>query len=318
MKKHAIVTASDAKYGDFLIDHWFRSLRENVNLAEIQPVILDYGLSTAQRFYLNEHGAVLAPYPKDGHVVVIRFTHLADFLKENQYDQVILSDGGDIIFQDDFSSILNDHPELFRGVREDLRSGFGIFITDEFFNREDKHRLRETLMDEEMVNAGFIVGPREKMMKLGHAVEEMIKTKTKFGPDQLVVNYLFLKEGFHPLDRRYNFVIATAQAKIEIREGLFYADGELIPVVHNTGNFSFLRPVERFGYGPGRNQLKRDLLKALHTLHSTTDSFYETRSALKNRVKHLTEELSKGAEQSQDQLQESWDDFRKLFFGDEE
>lgn len=318
MKKHAIVTASDAKYGDFLIDHWFRSLSENVNLDEIKPVILDYGLSTAQRYYLKEHGAVIAPYPKEGHVVVIRFTHLAEFLREHPYEQVILSDGGDIIFQDDFSPILDDHPDMFRGVREDLRSGFGLFITDEFFSKENRQRLRQTLMDEEMVNAGFIIGPREKMISLGRAVDGMIKTKSKFGPDQLVVNYIFRKEGFHPLDRRYNFVIATAQAKIEIVDGLFYADGELIPVVHNTGNFSFLRPVEQFGYGPGRNKLKRDLLKALHTLHSTTDSYYETRSALKNRVKHLTEELSRGAEQSQNQLQESWDDFRKLFFGDEE
>lgn len=318
MKKHAVVTASDAKFGDFLIDHWFKSLTENVDLSDIDPVILDYGLSTAQRYYLEEHGAVMVPCPREGHVVVVRFPHLADFLNEHPYDQIVLSDGGDIVFQDDFSPILADHPDLFRGVQEDLRSGFGIFITDEFFSKENKQILKDTLMDEEMVNAGFIVGPREKMIKLGRAVDGMIKSKEKFGPDQLVVNYLFREEGFHPLDRRYNFVIATAQANIEIRKGLFYADGELVSVVHNTGNFSFLRPVENFGYGPDRNKLKQDLLKALQALHSTSDSFYETRSALKSHVKSLTEDLAQSAEESQAQIQESWDDFRKFFFGDEE
>ena len=318
MKKHCIVTASDAKYGDFLIDHWFRSLNENCDLSDIDVAVLDYGLSTAQRFYLERHGVRLARYEKNGHVVVIRFRDLADFLESNPYEQVILCDGGDIIFQDDISPVFDEYPQSFRGVEEDLRSGFSIFLTDEFFSKEDKKLLRETLMEQEMVNAGFILGPGEKMKLLGRSVDRMIQSKTKFGPDQLVVNYLFQTEGFHRLDRRYNFVIATARARLEIREGRFYADGELIAVVHNTGNFSFLRPVENFGYGPDRNHLKPDLMKALKALHSTSDTFYETRAALKARMKHLGDELTNNARKSQEQLEESWDDFRKQFFGDEE
>ena len=318
LKKNCIVTASDAKYGDFLIDHWFRSLTENADLTDIDVVILDYGLSTAQRYYLEGHGARVARFEKKGHVVVIRFRDLAGFLEENPYEQVILSDGGDIVFQADISPIMDMYPESFRGVQEDLRSGFSIFITDEFFSREDKKRLRDALMEEHMINAGFIAGPGHKMIALGKAVDSMVKSKEKFGPDQLVVNYLFQTDGFHAMDRGYNYVVATAKAKLEIRDGLFYADGKLIPVVHNTGNFSFLRPVENFGYGPGHNHLKRDLMTALKALHSTSDTFYEARTALKKSVKSMGDELAVSYKSSQEQLEESWDDFRRLFLGDDD
>lgn len=318
MKKNCIITASDAKYGDFLIDHWFRSLTENADLSGIDVVVLDYGLSTAQRFYLEQHEVRLVSCEKDGHVVVIRFRDMADFLSRNDYAQAALSDGGDIIFQDDIAPIFSLHPDSFRGVQEDLRSGFGIFLTDEFFSKQDKKLLSENLMAEEMVNAGFIVGPGDGMRRLGETVDRMVRTKTKFGPDQLVVNYLFQKEGFEPLPRRYNYVIATARADLKIREGRFYADDELVAVVHNTGNFSFLRPVENFGYGKERNQLKHDLLKALKALHTTSDTFYETRSALRRNLKMVAEDLSEGYHKSQAQLEESWEDFRKLFLGDDE
>ena len=316
MKPYSIFTASDAKYGDFLIDHWYESLRETCDLAEIDVVVLDYGLSTAQRYYLADHGVILAQYPKNGHVAVIRFRDLADFLSTNTYRQVLLADGGDIIFQDDISHLFTEHSDTFRGVREDLKSGFTVFLTDEFFSREDKQRIRNSLYDAKMVNAGCILGPGEKMLQLGRTVDRMIISKTKFGPDQLVVNYVFNTEGFQPLDRKFNYVIATARANLEIRDNRFYADGELIPVVHNTGNFSFLRPVENFGFGADRNTLKTDLLKALQTLHTTSDTLYETRAELRKRVKSLREELNKGYQKSQRQLEESWDDFKNLFFGD--
>jgi hypothetical protein len=46
MKPFAVVTASDLKYGDFLIEHWLRSLRENVRLDAIEIVVLDVCVRT--------------------------------------------------------------------------------------------------------------------------------------------------------------------------------------------------------------------------------------------------------------------------------
>jgi len=318
MKPYCIITASDARYGDFLIDHWYASLTDNSDLSLIDVVVLDYGLGTAQKYYLESHGIVVQQCNKNGHVVIIRFRDMAEFLSQNTYEQVIFSDGGDIIFQGDISPVFTEHPDLFRGVPEDLKSAFSIFLTDEFFTKEDKKRIRDVLIEEKMINAGFIAGPREKMVRLGQAMETMLLSKKNFGPDQLVVNYLFRTEGFYPLPKRFNYVIATSEGEIEIREGKIYSDGELITVVHNTGNISFLRPIENFGYGPSRNQLKLEILRALKTLHSTSDTVYETKAELRKRVRFLREEMIKRNRKSQQELEKNWSDFKKLFFPGEE
>ena len=82
MNPFAVVTASDRKYGDFLIEHWLRSLRENVRHDAIEIVVLDYGLSLAQRFYLEHHGVLLRPGRRDGHVTVLRYRETRDLLIE--------------------------------------------------------------------------------------------------------------------------------------------------------------------------------------------------------------------------------------------
>lgn len=313
MKKYCIVTASDALYGDFLINHWFQSLRDNCSLDEIDVVVLDYGLSTDQRYYLKSHNVILRTCEKNGHVVIIRFRDLAQFLTSNPYKQVAMTDGGDIIFQDDILPVFTTEPDKFRGVPEDLRSGFDIFLTEEFFSSQDKKCLSESLMSGAMVNAGFIVGSGEKMKLMGETVDRMVKIKEKFGPDQLVVNYLFRTEGFAPLDRRFNFVIATAKAKLTIENGRFFADSELIAVVHNSGNFSFFRPVENFGYGPKYNLLKIGLLKVLKAINSISNTYIEARTALKNYVRTLGEELTTSYQKSQYHLEERYNNFSKFF-----
>lgn len=314
MKKYCIVTASDALYGDFLINHWYKSLQDNCSLDKIDVVVLDYGLSTDQRYFLETHNVILKTCEKNGHVVVIRFRDLAEFLTDNPYKQVALTDGGDIIFQADILSVFTTEPNKFRGVPEDLRSGFGMFLTDEFFSSQDKKSLRENLMSGAMINAGFIVGPGEKMKLMGETVDRMVKVKDKFGPDQLVVNYLFRREGFAPLERQFNFVIATAKAKIKIEKGRVFADGKLITVVHNSGNFSFFRPIENFGYGPEYNLMKIYLLIALKAINLISNIYLEARTALINNGRILGEQLTTSYQISQDNQEEGWNNFRNFFF----
>ncbi len=313
MKSNVLYTASDAKYGDFLIDHWFASLRDNVDLRDLDVVALDYGLSTAQRHYLAAHGVRLRPCARDGHVVILRFRDMAADLRDHAYAQAALSDSGDIIFQADFTPAFGIHPTKFRGVAEDLRVAFGVFLTEEFFTEADRRRIRKTLRDLPMVNAGFILGPGERMRGLGEEVMRTLRAHDHFGPDQLVVNDVFRREGCHLLDRGYNFVIATAEAELEIRDGRFFADGELVAVVHNTGNLKFLRPIENFGYGPGHNELKKELYFALRALHGTTDGLYETRSDLRRAVRRMKAEIRRGNRHRLEQIENNWEGFKKLF-----
>ncbi|WP_028974429.1 glycosyltransferase [Spirochaeta cellobiosiphila] len=310
MKKNVIITGSDKKYGDFLIEHWFKSLKETNDLTELDVAVLDYGLSIAQRFYLESHGVILIPCQKDGHVVNIRFRDMAHYLEEHPgYDQVIVSDGGDIIFQDSLEPLIEEQPQEFRAVVEDLKSGFSIFLTDEFFSRQDKDAIKKTLTGKEMINAGFFIGPAHKMEELGKTLYAMIKEKTKFGPDQIVVNYLLYKNGFVPVDRTYNYVVATAQAKLEIRDGRFYANGELIRVVHNTGNWKFLRPIENFGYHSDKVSLKKDLMRILKGLHTTSDSMYDVQDHLKLRLLDLRKDMKDMYRNSQGKVDELFNNF---------
>ena len=274
MKPFAIVTASDRKYGDFLIEHWLRSLRENVRLDGIEIIVLDYGLSLAQRFYLQHEGVLLRPGQRDGHVTVLRYRETRDLLIERPYEQVCLCDSGDIIFQDDIAPLFERSPDTYRAVCEDYKPIFSFFIKDKFFRPEDKHLIADCFIKNRTINGGFIIAPRVQMMELCDACLGMIRDKGQFGPDQLVVNCLLHQQGFTDLGRRYNFVVATSAEPPRIEEGQFLdRDGRRIAVVHNAGNYRFLRPIDNFGYGPGHNVLKKEI-------YTTLRGFYASREGL--------------------------------------
>jgi hypothetical protein len=274
MKGFAIVTASDREHGDFLIEHWLRSLQENVRLDGTEIVVLDYGLSLAQRFYLEHHGVLLRPGRRDGHVTVLRYRETRDLLIDRPYEQICLCDSGDIIFQDDIASLFERSPDTYRAVCEDYKPIFSFFIKDGFFRPEHQHQIADSFIKNRMVNGGFIIAPRAQMLALCDACLGMIGDKRHFGPDQLVVNHLLHQRGFEELERRYNFVVATSAEPIRIEEGQFLdQDGTRIAVVHNAGNYRFLRPIDNFGYGRSHNVLKKEI-------YATLRGFYVSRQGL--------------------------------------
>lgn len=279
MPRFAIYTASDHKYGDFLIDHWFRSLRLTNDLSDTEVRILDYGLSTAQRYYLAHEGARLVPAVRDGHPAVIRFRDMAEDLREHPVEQVMACDGGDIVFQGDVTRLFHQDTTAFRAVGEDLHSGYDAFLSEEFFARATIKELHRLLPGHPQINAGFLVAPGPRFAELCQRVHDTILRHDKFGPDQLVVNLFLHTEGFVPLDSTYNYVVATATREFALVDGRFvFADtGQTIAVVHNAGNWSLLRPIRNFGYGPGFNDLKADVLHTLKWVHQSTSFLLETR-----------------------------------------
>jgi len=282
-KPFVIYAASDKKYGDFLIDHWFQSLRQNVDLTKIDVRILDYGLSTAQRYYLEHEGVGVVPCVKDGHVAVVRFRDLARDLRTKAYQQVLAVDGGDILFQADISSLFEQNKDRFRAVPEDLNSGFDIFLKEENFSRETISAIRRATALRPQINAGFVLGPRQEFLGLCDTIGRLVLDPKAFGPDQLVVNMVLNTDGYYPLARGYNFVVATSKQGFVIENGVFLnaMDRKPIPVVHNAGNWKFLRPVEDFGFGPGHNKIKADMLKTLRLLHQSNDLFQTTRGRIR-------------------------------------
>ncbi len=277
MKQHIIITSSDQKYGDFVIDHWLHSLTDNVNLERIDVGILDYGLSTAQRFYLKQHGVRLIPGKKDAHVTVARFRDAGTFLSSNIYDQVMFTDGGDILFQSDISHLFNQDKTAYRATTEGIKSAFTLFVKDKFFSKKDTKVFYQSLLLNPMINAGVLLGSREKMLNLCKEVWKRIVDPSEFGPDQVVVNYILHRDGFVSLPPTYNFVISTMEDTVSVQDGIFKtSNGEIISIVHNAGNLSFFRPIEHFGYGKDRNLLKKNLYETLKQLHKTSQNLIQT------------------------------------------
>jgi len=201
-------------------------------MDQLDVAVLDYGLSTAQRFYLKDYGVLLNSCQKDGHVVILRFRDMARLLEEHPYEQAILSDSGDIIFQGSLLPLLQDHSNQFRAVMEDLKSGFSIFLSDDFFKKEDKRAIRRSLVGEDMIT-----------------------------------------------------------------------------VVHNTGNWKFLRPIENFGYLNENMKLKQELMKLLKGIHSTSDSLYGIRDHVRLRLRDLRRDMKDFYRSSSDDVDQVFNSF---------
>lgn len=254
--KHVIITASDSKYGNFLINHWLRSLKDNVDLKNVDIAILDYGLTKEQLSKLKD--VIVYKGVRDGHVNCIRFRDMFRFLKKKRYDQVLSTDSGDIIFQDDIKKIFEKNKSTFRAVCEDFNIPFQEVFSKNLFSEKDTEKIKNLLKGKKMINAGVIFGPYDKFKKFCRECDKLIIDKSKFGPDQVAVNYILYKTGFRVLDKKYNFVVITVKNKFSIRDGVFYSDNkEKIAIVHNTGRNSFIRPVKNFGYGKQYNKMKK-------------------------------------------------------------
>ena len=132
-RKHAIVSLSDAVCGDFAIEHWHSSLVDNVNLKDIDVIVLDYGLTPKQRKCLESKGVECRASEKNGWIGTMLWRDLAGLLKERDYDQVLTTDAGDIIFQADIRHLFEQDKDSYRAVCED----FDTCIHDVVMSRKD-------------------------------------------------------------------------------------------------------------------------------------------------------------------------------------
>jgi len=256
--RHLIATASDARCGDFLIEHWYPSLVENVILAGVDILVLDYGLTPVQRAKVAGEGMILRDGRRKGHITNVRHFDLADFLAEDDHDQVLLVDSGDLIFQSDISRLFEENRRMVRAVCDER-----TFPLQEVLPilQDLRPQVRDTVAravaGRPQINGGFLLAPAATFRKIATEFAGLTASLTTFATDQMVVNYLLRRDGFHELPSRYNFVLVAARSRFTIRDGRFHdAAGELIPVVHNAGYHQFFRRVADFGYGPARNRCK--------------------------------------------------------------
>lgn len=249
MKKHVIITGIDEKYGNFLINHWLRSLKENVDLSAIDIVVIDYGLSEKQKKNLLLSGVRLFPGAANGHIVNLRFMDAAKYLRGKKYDQVMLVDGGDIIFQADISQLFTVNKDYYRAADTEAEVLYYEWFLPNNFSKINRDKFWKILKNKRLLNAGLIVAPKNKFLELCSNIEKLVLNKYNYGPDQVVVNYVLHRDGFKLLDRKYNYLINTVNDKFSIKAGVFYSGtNELISVVHNAGREGIVSTIKNFGY----------------------------------------------------------------------
>jgi len=255
--KNAIITAANAKVGDFVINHWLASLADTNDLRKTDVIIIDYGLTETQISVLRKKKVIVLPGTKQYHIVNKRFFDAASYLKTRSYDQVLFVDSGDVIFQGDISKVFDMHPDCFRVVPLGKRILFYKWFIFNHFEEEVKREIWRVIRNKPVINAGVIFAPAKKFIELCDRMQSLIRDKEEFGPDQIVVNYHIYNDLFKFIDAKYNFMMSTAYAGFRIKKGMFYKlSGEKIVIVHNAGQMDIFRPIYNFGYGTNHNQIK--------------------------------------------------------------
>lgn len=255
--KNVIITAANAKAGDFVVDHWLKSLKANVNLDNIDILVFDYGLTIRQKKELKKGGVGVVTGMKKYHIVNKRFIDAGKYLQKHKYDQVLFCDSGDIIFQADLTEMFNTHKNYFRVVTLGSNVLFVNALVYDQFEPKIKMNIWNVIKNKPIINAGVIFAPANKFIELSNDVEKMVRDKEEFGPDQIIVNYHLYKDKFKLIDNKYNFMMSTAYAGFKLNKGVFFKlSGEKIVIVHNAGQKNIFRPIKNFGYGKGFNQIK--------------------------------------------------------------
>lgn len=256
MKRHVIITSCNERYGNFLICHWYPSLIKHVDTKNIDVIVLDYGLNEKQCDVLKRTSVIVKKQTPSTQVVNKRFIDAIPILEKSTYEQVLMIDCGDIIFQDDISFLFEKDKHTFRAVPLDLEVLFHEIFIPGNFRRDEGKKIYNAIKNKPVINAGFILAPREKFIHLCKQMDALLINQNHYGPDQVIVNYILHTEGVKLLPNIYNFMINNVKDSFTIQNGIFYtSDHTIIPVVHNAGHNGFLRPIFNFGYGEKYNKV---------------------------------------------------------------
>jgi len=256
VRRHAIITHCNDRCGDYLVQHWWRSLRENVNLDGVDVWVLDYGLNDQQRAALTSDGVKLFPCQQHGNISICCLEDAIRLLESHDYDQAVRMDGGDIIFQRDIRHLFDEHQESVRIAAEPFDSArHDVFMKYDDFDEETTTAILTSLRGKRILNAGVTFAPSALLCEVFRETLSLFRMRQTYCCDQLALNYVIYRRGYKPLDERYNFIPLVTLSPYRIERGVFLdAAGERIPLVHNAGGSDSLRVIDNFGYGETRNK----------------------------------------------------------------
>lgn len=269
--EYLILTASNERIEQFLIEHWLRSLVENVRLSNVDVVVLDFGLTSSAVRKLSDKGVlVVEAARREGLVNNLRLLAARDLLvkRSHEYRQILMCDGGDLIFQADISEVFETCPDRFRAVRERISPNMDLLVKQEDV-RVDISEVRRVVTKKPLFNVGFMVSPVDVFVRIVDELESLVLNWNRWGLETVLLNYLVERSGLLcELDAGYNFIPVTAVEHYWVEESKFwFRDRQLIPVVHNAGGSRLLRPIRDFGYGTGRNKPRKLMVYLLRNFY---------------------------------------------------
>lgn len=257
--KALISTYCNRYKGDFLVHHWLKSLQANVNLNGIDIMVIDFGLTDEQVQMLKDRGVIVNKQePGKGRMSNFQYKFLGEFLKAHpEYTQVMYSDCGDLIFQQDIAHLFSISPDKLRLVPEPDFNYYLHRLTLGFSDvkREKIREIKKVLKNHPTCNCGFVIGPAKIVASIWDFYKENCNGADVHGTDQLIINYLAYREGFEILPGGYNYVTFLKKEKItKNADGFFTVNDSILPVVHNAGRYNFARAISDFGYLQGTNR----------------------------------------------------------------
>ena len=179
-------------------------------------------------------------------------------MEERDYDQVLTTDAGDLIFQADIRHLFEQDKDAYRAVCEDFDTCIhDVVMSRADFDADRWDELHAYLKNKPVINTGVVLAPADKFIELWRTFQEWCQRFDVYASDQFLANYIIYRDRFVPLDSRYNIVFISTNKRYSIREGIFLdQEGEVIPIVHNAGGKELYRFVKNFGYGRGYNRQK--------------------------------------------------------------
>lgn len=255
--RHLIITIADRSCEEFVYRHWLRSLLENVNTRNVDVAVLDYGMNSDYTSKLKDKDVIVVKGSSGGHPVSLRLADISKYIDKHKYeiDQVLMVDGGDLIFQSDISEIFGTNKESIRAVVQATPLDKIYLRTRGISNLKVSDSVVKNALNKYVINAGVMVGPAGKMIKILRSANKMIEDKSRFMLEQLALNLVLHNESFVQLDASYNFMPRYYRGKVRVEGGIVYTeDGKKVPIVHNGGRREILRYFRNFGYGNGYNK----------------------------------------------------------------
>lgn len=239
--KNVIITSTNMRDIDFVINDWYKSIKRNVNLENIDVVVIGFNLTKEKIDIAKEKGLIIYEiHNSDINVIIDRFIYSLEFLKNTEYKNVMFCDGGDLLFLDDISLFLNTSKKEIEVVREYYYNNyFYSLINEKNFTKENALIFKKLLKNKRVINAGVIVGNSNNIIHLFEELLSYVKKK-KFGPDQIILNYLLYRDGFKEIEENYNYILSAA------RENYFKSKNK-IKILHNAGGKNFFRLIRNFG-----------------------------------------------------------------------